>query len=314
MPGQGEVFFVIERARARSCASTNCRAVTILDVGKEIVSLRFESGQTIAGDETWIKFSHEGGLLYVHRSLLSDSPPVIQVTEEPTASPELSPTAAETGVVARAVSAQDRATPTEMLGQGKVFYVRERVRARPCPSTDCRSLEFLDIGAKIVAWNYQSGQLVAGDDTWVQFLLNGAQRFVHRSSLSETAPMAPASEEPTESPEDLPSATEIVPPTKAATTTESPAPTQTEMATLAATATDIGDALLTIETQNNLNARVRSCPSTSCDIVGRLSPGDQIQAISEVKGENINGIDLWAEFVFEGEIAYVHGGLVEPAN
>ena len=39
-------------------------------------------------------------------------------------------------------------------------------------------------------------------------------------------------------------------------------------------------------------------PSTSCEILGRLRPGDQIQPTAQTEGENINGfIALWVEFV-----------------
>ncbi len=313
VPGQGEVYYVRERAHSRTCASTSCGSTTILEIGTRIETLSYHVGDPVAGDRIWIKFLYEGAPLYIHQSTLSLTPPVVQASEEPTALPELSPTAAETGIVASALTAVESVTPSDGRGHGEVFYVRERARARPCASTNCRSLEILDIGTRIVALSYHSGQTVAGSDTWIRFLLYGSLRYVHLSSLSETATdasAAPTPEEPTTLPEVLPSATEIVPPTEAATATEPPAPTPTDVATLAATATDASAALLTIETQNNLNARVRSCPSTSCEIVGRLSPGDQIQPTGQTEGENINGIDLWVEFVFDGETAYVHGELV----
>ncbi len=104
-----------------------------------------------------------------------------------------------------------------------------------------------------------------------------------------------------------PSAT--VEPTSNATPIDTAAPTATATLVSTATATEL-PTVLYIDTANNLNANLRACPSTDCDILGRLRPGAEVRPAAEVEGEVINGIAAWIAIEYEGGIAYVHGELV----
>lgn len=66
-----------------------------------------------------------------------------------------------------------------------------------------------------------------------------------------------------------------------------------------------------VTTPNNEGANVRDCPwTTTCDIIGGLKPGAEIQALGQVEGEAVNENNEWIEFRHNGELAYVHGSLV----
>lgn len=227
-------------------------------------------------------------------------------------------------------------TPTFIPGQGGVFYVRERGRARSCASTSCPTVEFLDAGSRIAALRFEEGQSVGGDNVWIKFARNRGLLYIHRSVLSRTAPDIVASGEPasapatlatsesTELPTLLPTATMTATETATATATETvaaaetaePTETATETATTApsstftATATEDLNEILVVETVNNVNARVRACASTNCGIVGRLRPGDAIQPLERVAGQTINGSAIWIKFEFQGQIAYIHSSLL----
>ncbi|MYD09628.1 MAG: hypothetical protein F4X02_06255 [Chloroflexi bacterium] len=114
----------------------------------------------------------------------------------------------------------------------------------------------------------------------------------HTATLRSTATAAPeatGTDEPTATADLEPTATATVEPTVAAT--------------------DL-PAVLYIETANNLNALVRACPSTDCEILGRLRPGAAINPDGEAEGEVVNGIARWVAFEYDGRLAYVHGELV----
>ena len=67
---------------------------------------------------------------------------------------------------------------------------------------------------------------------------------------------------------------------------------------------------VTMYVSANEGANVRDCPRTTCGIIGGLSLGANIQALEWVEGEEVNENNEWIEFRHDGELAYVHGGLV----
>ena len=81
--------------------------------------------------------------------------------------------------------------------------------------------------------------------------------------------------------------------------------------TATATATD-APTVLYIDTANDLNARVRACPQTDCEILARLRPGAEIRPTGEVEGEVVYGTAKWIAFEYEGRPAFVHSELVAP--
>ncbi len=227
-----------------------------------------------------------------------------------------------------------RLTPTDVPGKGEVFFVRTRAWARSCASLTCRSVQTLDAGARIVTLRYESGQTVAGDDTWITFASDSSILYVHRSALGRMAPTTEFTASPTQPPTSSPTPTDTTTATAtnsataAATASPTPVLTHTDTATAMATntATVIATASptqtlmvtaaapetnsLIVKTVNDLNARVRACASTNCEILGHLRPGAVLTPTGEVEGQTVNGSSTWVEFTFQGEKAFIHSSLV----
>ena len=239
---------------------------------------------------------------------------------------------------------------TVVAGAGDVFYVLARANARVCASRECRAFVIVEVGARIDVQWYESGQYIDGNNTWIAFRRGDTILYIHSSVLSRdqvevaaaerpsatftltAAPAATSTQTFTPEPTDTVTPTFTVEPSStgapAAAGTDTPEPTATEAeatvtetelppatATLepTATATDL-PTVLYIDTANNLNANLRACPGTDCEILGRLRPGDEISPTGEVAGEVVNGISRWVAFDFEGRTAYVHGELVAESR
>ena len=109
--GAGEVFYVLARANARVCASKACRADIILDSGNRIVALRYESGQSLNGDKTWIAFRLKGAILYIHRSVLTQDRLAVNLAR-PSATATFTAVSSATAMPADTLAPTDTATPT----------------------------------------------------------------------------------------------------------------------------------------------------------------------------------------------------------
>ena len=229
------------------------------------------------------------------------------------------------------------ATSAAVVRAGDVFYVLVRANARVCASRECRPAVVLEAGSRIAAQWQETGQSVGGNSTWIAFMRGGSILYVHSSALSPQRTEGDLAERPsaiatftavpssTAMPSRTPQPTDTAAPayTQEPSATVTSAPTSTDEPTAAATltktnlptatstvtATDL-PAALTIDTANNLNANIRACPNTDCEILGKLRPGAAIRPRAEVEGEVINGIALWIEFDYDGETAYIHGELV----
>lgn len=243
VPGLGEVFFVRQRARARSCANTGCNTGEILDVGSRIVALRYETGQTVEGDDIWIKFAKGEALLYVHRSVLTRRAPAAASTKIPTTVPTRAATTAPTAMP----TGSSTTVPTDVPTTPPTIAM---TKERALPSTA-------------------------------------------KPTATDTVP-----------PTIVATATDI------ATVTDTPAPTST----YTEIATEVEVEIYLVETVNDLNARVRACASTNCEIVGRLRPGDAVQLIERVVGQTVNGSEIWVKFDFQGEAAFIHSSLLTEAR
>ena len=226
-------------------------------------------------------------------------------------------------------------SPSALPGRGEIFFVRERARARSCASTGCNTIDFLDVGSRIVALRYENGQRVQGDNVWIKFAQGEALLYVHRSVLTRRPPLTAATKLPTTAPTKLPptiaattettlpptakpSATDTAEPTLTATSSATDAATETATATVTdaptatytETATEVEVEILIVETLNNLNARVRACASINCEILGRLRPGDAVQPLGQVEGQTVNDSAIWIEFEFQGAPAFIHSSLL----
>ncbi len=105
---------------------------------------------------------------------------------------------------------------------------------------------------------------------------------------------------PSYTPTDLPPSA-----TPSYTPTQPPEPTVTP--------TPAGQAMI-VETRNNLSANVRICPRTSCAVIDTLRPGDVIQALGRVEGEEAYGNTTWVQFLLAGRPAFIHSELVEVSS
>lgn len=101
-------------------------------------------------------------------------------------------------------------------------------------------------------------------------------------------------------------------PTATAMPSNSPAPTDTPTAT--DTPTDLPPQIFLVETAGSLNANIRSCPRTSCDIVAKFAPGAEVIVIGRAEGETVYGTDVWLEIKLEAGSAYLHSELAEPTE
>lgn len=83
--------------------------------------------------------------------------------------------------------------------------------------------------------------------------------------------------------------------------------------TKATAATTRADAMktYTVLTDGAIPARVRSCPGTACDIIGRLEPGATVRALREVEGTLVNGSVKWIEVEHDGASGYIHSSLLK---
>ena len=193
-------------------------------------------------------------------------------------------------------------TPTRRPGQGEIFYVSRPVRARECPSSYCDAALLLSAGQRIVAEEIVPGQSSSDASSWIAFAQDGDEHYVRGSALADEPPTATPTATPTSTPTAKPTAT----PT--ATDTASPVPSSTF------TPTPTPARVLVIYTRDNTPARIRSCPGTSCDLLGRMSPGDRLDLVGRVEGQVVFGSAIWIEFVFEGQPAFVHSSLVRPTS
>jgi len=165
--GKGEVFYVKERASARACAQTSCEVWDLLPAGAEIRAIRFVQGESIDGNDLWIRFSHYGRHLSMHSSELSRTDP--KAAALPTAEP---PDATNAAASADAV-----------------YVLKIRARARTCPRLDCEVAATLPKGTQIAAKGYVSGQSAERDEGWVSFDYNGRNAFIRRSLLTIQQPI-----------------------------------------------------------------------------------------------------------------------------
>ena len=129
----------------------------------------------------------------------------------------------------------------------------------------------------------------------------------HRPT-STKRPTLTSTQRPTATPTLMPTATD----TDIPTATDTPTSTHTSAATAQPTAAGATGATMYVTTRDNMSARVRACPGTTCGIIGGLKPGAEIQTLGRVEGEAVNGSDEWIEFRHGGAAAYVHSSLVSP--
>lgn len=126
-----------------------------------------------------------------------------------------------------------------------------------------------------------------------------------RPTLTSTSTKRPTS---TSTPTQRPKLTSQ--PTAISTQQPTLTPTHTPTSTAQPTATRITGAAMYVTTRDNMSARVRSCPGTTCGIIGGLKPGAKVQALERVDGETVYGNNEWIQFRHNGEPAYVHSSLV----
>ena len=293
--GENEIFYVNTEARARTCAQMICSEAELLAPGMRIIALRYTKGQEIDGSDRWIRFINQGWIQYVHSSFLSREKPTVEATAQTSATPS-----------------PDTRAPSD--AKGEIFYVKSGVTVlvRNCASHDCVEVGKLRQGTRVEAQAIVRGQSIGGNNEWIRFYYRKWFRFVHSGDLSTLKPRIVSTVPATNTSaatEPPPTATE--PPPSATSTATS---TATEPAPPTATATVPPAAKYVVETAGNVNANIRSCPRTSCDIVAKLSPGTEVEIVGSVRGEMVYETDIWLEIRLEGGSAFIHGELVAKAG
>jgi hypothetical protein len=291
--GENEIFFVNGEAHARTCARMTCSEAQLLWPGMRITALRYAKGQVIEGSDRWIRFINRGWIQYVHSSFLSRDEP----TEDATAQTSPTPQSKRDGQTARA--------------GGQEYLVQFQTRTHSCASLGCDARELAE-GSRIEANRIVYGQTIGASDEWIEFFDESGYRYVHAGDVVLVD--AAAGIDPTST------ATEMLTATEAPASATDPPPSATS--TVAATATERPPPTVTVppapnyvvETERNVNANIRACPSTDCDIVAKLSPGTEVEVMDSVKGENVYETDIWLEIRLDGASAFIHSELVAGAG
>ena len=279
----GQVYVVLKPMWAHSCASHRCEAVQHLKAGDRIKVLDSGTPEASHRGFGWAAFANGDQILYVHRSLLREAAPASEATAAPS---------------------PDRRAPSD--AKGEIFYVKSGVTAlvRNCASHECARVGNLSQGTRVEANGIVRGQSIGGNNEWIRFYYREWFRFVHSGDL---IPLKPSLVESTPAP-DQPTATQPPP-----TATDLP-PIATERPPPTATATVASPVKHVVETQRNVNANVRACPRTSCDIAAKLSPGTEVEVVGSVRGETVYETDIWLEIRLEGASAFIHSELVAEAG
>jgi endonuclease YncB( thermonuclease family) len=58
------------------------------------------------------------------------------------------------------------------------------------------------------------------------------------------------------------------------------------------------------------NANGRSCASTTCAVVARLAPGQEVRVIGEAEGDQVGSSTVWRVIEVDGETVFVHSSLI----
>lgn len=280
-------------AKVRNCASSNCVEVGVLPAGAQVLAERVTRGQAIDGSSEWVMFYFEGWNRFIH------SGDLVAFKQSPDAAPEPSPTVQPTAI-----------QPADYLN-ARYYYVRSRVKAsvRNCANSRCEAIGVLLPGMQVWALRVVHGEAVAGNDIWIKFDYQNRKRYVHSRFLSplktQADPDAEASPTALSTAADAPMPTEP-PPIAASTATQLPMP--------GATATEAFAANYVVETAGNQNAHIRSCPSTSCEIVAKFAPGADVVVLGPVEGDTVYETNVWFEIGFDGGSAFIHSELVAEAG
>ena len=158
--GQGEIFYAKSGAYARYCSRLTCQVYDVVPAGTKITALRFIQGESIDGNDLWIRFSYNRRHLSIHSGSLTRIAP----TEQPTR------------VKATAV------------GQGEIFYAKSGAYARYCSRLTCQVYDVVPAGTKITALRFIQGELIDGNDLWIRFSYNRRHLSIHSGGLTRRAP------------------------------------------------------------------------------------------------------------------------------
>jgi len=289
-------LYVIDRATVYKCVNTRCQAIDVLERGTKIIPSSYWYGQRINDSNKWIRLRHEDQTVYLHSSYVTEDEPVFEPTADPL--PTRKPLRDEYKAVAA----------------GQIYTVKsgETAKVRNCASSNCVEVGTLLPGTKVQAERVTRGQALDGSNEWIMFYFEGWHHFVHSGDLVPSKQLL----DPTASATDLPTET-AAPPTVTLTATEPPLtdlPTATDPPAPTATATVAFAPKYVVETVGNQNAHIRSCPSTTCDIVAKFAPGTEVDVIESVRGETVYETDVWLEIGFEGGSAFIHSELVAEAG
>ncbi len=157
-----------------------------------------------------------------------------------------------------------------------------RVNVRSCASTTCTIVTRFPSGQALQVLEVVTGTAVNGNTRWLRVQHEGERVYVH-ASLAEPVGTQRATARPTSQPR--------------ATTTPN---------------INLSGPTTTHYSLGGVN--VRSCPGTSCGIVGRLTRGERVAVLQSVNGESINGSRRWQALRYQNSLAYVHAPLLSQTK
>ncbi len=259
----------------------------------------------------FVRARHESGI-YSTTARISAS----TVTDRPPTATELPPSATDRPPTATPLRLSKPKVKMDSRSATSIRFSWEKVRL----AQDYQYRHSLN-GGGASYWKTTSAlsitvsALTPGDR--VQFFVRARQESGIYSTTARISASTVTDRPPTAT--DLPPSATRPPPTSTATdippTATRPPPTSTATdipptATKSSTPTHVPPEIFFVETARSLNANIRSCPSTSCEIVAKFAPGAEVVALGQVEGETVYESNVWLEVGFDGGSAFIHSELV----
>ena len=168
--------------------------------------------------------------------------------------------------------AVERVVPTSI--PSAKYFVKTPTDVRYCMQTECNVIGTLDAGDEVYVMNWSENVTVSAVERWLLI-----------EYKDKTYGYIPV---------------EVVR-AQLVATPSLPAESDTNA---------IGITYYVNDLNNSALVPIRDCPQTSCEIIGMLFPGKQIQALRQVNGSRLHGSTKWIRFNYDKKTAYIHSAFV----
>ncbi len=170
--------------------------------------------------------------------------------------------------------------------QQEIVQVHTRANVRSCPGINgCQVIDVISIGDRIPILGRVEGEMVDDNNNeWIEFRSNNKKAYVWSGLVSKLASETPNSEV-----------------TRQLKSTKLPTATKVPAATLTPTTTNTPIMLFS----PSQCTYVRSDPSISSRIIGRVSMIDDILASDMVNGDEVRGNKQWIKLKYNGRNGYI---------